>query len=207
MRGVGVVLLVAVAVTGCGVRTGTVPGPAAPLTATASPTTSPTTSPTASPTTPASSTTPTAFRNVSMAGFGLSITFPVPDAWTLSRSQTDTLTRTDVKVGDDVLLRVDLTAREPGTARAGAEAAETRIKPLRPNYRRLGLADVDGAGDDAVDWTFSYDLDGTPARVIDRQIASGPGGVAVYLRAPARDYARYLPVWQRTARELSITTS
>jgi hypothetical protein len=142
-----------------------------------------------------------------MTGSGLSITFPVPDAWTISSSRTADLSRTDVKVGDDVLLRVDLTAPAPGTARAGAEAAEARIRPGRPNYRRLGLTDVTDVGDDAVDWTFSYDLNGTPARVIDRQIVSGPGGIAVYLRAPARDYARYLPVWQRTAGELDIRTS
>lgn len=191
MRRVGVVLLVAVAATGCTVRTETVPGPAAPLTATAS------------PATPA----PSAFRNVSMTGSGLSITFPVPADWTATRSRTADLSRTDVKLGDDVLLRVDLTDRGKGTARAGAEAAEAAIEPGRPNYRRLGLETVTDAGDDAVDWTFSYDLDGTPARVIDRQIVSGPGGIAVYLRAPARDYARYLPVWQRTAGELSVRTS
>jgi hypothetical protein len=195
MRRAGIVLLVAVAATGCAVRTETVPGPAAPLTATGS------------PSTPAPSATPTAFRTVSMIGSGLSITFPVPDSWTISGSRTTALSRTDVKVGDDVLLRVDLTARGPHSARAGAQATEASIKPGRPNYRRLGLAEVTDVGDDAVDWTFSYDQDGTPARVIDRQILSGPGGVAVYLRAPARDYARYLPVWQRTAGELTIRTS
>lgn len=195
MRRVEVVLLVAVAATGCAVRTETVPGPAAPLTATAS------------PATPAPGATPTAFRTVSMNGSGLSVTFPVPDDWTAAQSRTAALSRTDVKLGDDVLLRVDLTARGQGTARAGAEAAEAAIRPDRPNYRRLGLESVTDTGDDAVDWTFSYDLDGTPARVIDRQIVSGPGGIAVYLRAPARDYARYLPVWQRAAGELLVRTS
>jgi hypothetical protein len=142
-----------------------------------------------------------------MTGAGLTITFPVPDAWTISGSRTAELSRTDVAVGDEILLRVDLTAHGTGTARAEAEAAEAAIRPGRPNYQRLGIATVPGVGDDAVDWTFSYDVDGAPARVIDRLIRSGPGRVAVYLRAPAGSYGRYLPVWLRTARELSIRTS
>jgi hypothetical protein len=199
-RRAGIVLLVALAATGCAVRTETVPGQAAPLTATGSPAaTAPT--PTATP-------TPTAFRTVNMTGAGLSITFPVPDDWTLDRSSTGELSRTDAAVGGEVLLRVDLTARGSGTARAGAESVEASIKPHRPGYARLGIADVDGVGDDAVDWSFRYELaGGTPARVIDRQILSGPGGIAVYLRAPAASYDRYLPVWQRVTRELVIRTS
>lgn len=196
MRRAGIVLLVALAAAGCAVRTETVPGPAAPLTRSGS----------APATGPVPSGTP-AFRAVSMSGSGLSITFPVPDDWTVARSRTADLSRTDAALGGEILLRVDLTARGTGTARDGAESVETSIRPHRPGYTRLGLADVAGVGDDAVDWTFRYVLDGTPARVIDRQILSGPGGIAVYLRAPAASYDRYLPVWQRTTRDLDIRTS
>jgi hypothetical protein len=211
VRRVGLVLVAALALTGCGVRTETVPGPAAPLTATptptSSPTTSPTTSPTGSPTTQVPSTSPGGFRNVSMNGSGLSITFPVPADWTVTQSHGADLSRTDAALGDDVLLRVDLTARGTGTARSGAERNEASIKPTQPGYTRLDLADVDGAGDDAVDWSFTFDQNGTPARVIDRQILSGPGAIAVFLRAPAGSYRRYLPVWQRAAAALVIRTS
>jgi hypothetical protein len=141
-----------------------------------------------------------------MAGSGLSLTFPVPDAWTLSSSRIPALSRTDVAAGDDVLLRVDLTARGTGTARGGAEGAEADLSSARPSYRRLDIADVPGVGDDAVDWSFGYDQDGAPARVIDRQILAGPGMVAIYLRAPAASWARYLPVWQRAAEDLVIRT-
>lgn len=58
MRRVGIVLLVALAAAGCGVRTRTVPGQAAPLTGTGS----------APATTPATAATPAAFRSVSMTG-------------------------------------------------------------------------------------------------------------------------------------------
>ncbi|HEY6745032.1 MAG TPA: hypothetical protein VI357_04865 [Mycobacteriales bacterium] len=197
MRRVGVVLLVALAAAGCGVRTGTVPGSAAPLTRSGS----------APSSGPRPSATPGAFRAVSMSGSGLSITFPVPDDWTVAQSRTAELSRTDAALGDEVLLRVDLTARGTGTARSGAEGVEAAIRPHRPSYTRLGLADVAGVGDDAVDWSFTYDLDGRPARVIDRQILSGRGAVAVYLRAPAASYDRYLPLWQRTTRDLDIRTS
>jgi hypothetical protein len=176
-----------------------VPGQAAPLTASGSGSAP---APTATPTA-----TPTAFRNVTMTGSGLSITFPVPDGWAVAQSRTDDRSRTDATVGDEVLLRIDLTARGTGTARAGAEGVEAAIRPNRPKYARLGLADVAGVGDDAVDWSFRYELDGTPARVIDRQLLSGPGGIAVYLRASAAAYDRYLPVWQRTTRDLAIRTS
>jgi eukaryotic-like serine/threonine-protein kinase len=201
-RRAGIVLLVALAAAGCTVRTETVPGQAAPLTATGSP------APTTPTPTPTPSATPTAFRTVTMTGAGLSITFPVPDDWSLDQSRTGELSRTDAAVGAEVLLRVDLTARGSGTARAGAESVEASIKPHRSGYTRLGIADVDGVGDDAVDWSFRYQLaGGTPARVIDRQILSGSGGIAVYLRAPADSWDRYLAVWQRTTRDLSITTS
>jgi eukaryotic-like serine/threonine-protein kinase len=143
-----------------------------------------------------------------MTGSGLSITFPVPDGWTIARSTTPDLSRTDAAVGADVLLRVDLTAGGTGTARSATEGLEADLAPGRPSYTRLDIADVAGAGDDAVDWTFTYDLDpGRPTRVIDRMIRSGPGAIAVYLRAPAELYDRYLPVWQRTTRDLTIRTS
>jgi hypothetical protein len=210
MRRLPIVLLVAVAAAGCGVRTETVPGPAAPLTASGTASGTPTGSP--KPTTPATTTpppsaTPTTFRTVSMTGGGLTITFPVPTGWDVSRDDADGRTTTDATVRDEVLLRVDLTARGPGTARDGAERNEATIKPRRAGYARLGIADVGGVGDDAVDWTYRYELDGTPARAINRQILSGPGGIAVLLRAPAASYDRYLPVWQRVVDELDIRTS
>lgn len=210
MRRVGVVLLLALATAGCGARTETVPGPAAPLTATGTPTSTqsapstPAGTPSASP---AKTQAPADLRIVTMTGAGLSLTFPVPDSWTLTSSRTAALSRTDVALADKVLLRVDLTARETGTARSGAEGAEAGLSSSRPGYRRLDIADVAGVGDDAVDWLFSYDQDGTPARVVDRQILSGAGMIAVYLRAPTASWARYLPVWQRTATDLVIAPS
>jgi hypothetical protein len=215
VRRVLVVLAVTlVGTAGCGVRTEQVPGAAAPITATGTVGPSPgpaTPSPTAGSSGPTPAATPpvpvpTAFRTVTMTGSGLTISFPVPSAWTVASSRTDELSRTDAKVGDDLLLRVDLTARGTGTAREGAEGVEAAIRPDRPTYERLDIAEVPGVGDDAVDWTFTYDQAGTPSEVIDRLILSGPGGVAVYLRAPVQFYGRYLPVWQRTARELTITT-
>jgi hypothetical protein len=215
VRRVLVVLTVAlIGTAGCGVRTEQVPGAAAPITATGTvgPSSGPATpSPTAGSSGPTPAATPpvpvpTAFKTVTMTGSGLTISFPVPSAWTVTSSRTDELSRTDAKVGDELLLRVDLTARGTGTAREGAEAVEASIRANRPNYERLDIAEVPGVGDDAVDWTFTYDQAGTPAEVIDRQILSGPGGVAVYLRAPAQFYGRYLPVWQRTARELTMRT-
>ena len=198
MRRVGVVLVAALALTGCGVRTETVPGPAAPLTASPS-----TTAPAGgTPTGP----TPAGFRTVSMTGSGLTITFLVPDDWTVARSRTADLARTDAGVGDAVLLRVDLTARSTGTARSWVEGNEADNMHLRPAYDRRDIVDVRGVGDDAVDWTFSYDQAGTPVQVIDRKILSGPGEVAVYLRAPVGDYARYLPVWRRATTALLIRT-
>lgn len=210
MRRVGVVLVVALAVTGCGVRTETVPGPAAPLTATGSPaatTPPPGTGATPSGTTP-SGTSPAGFRNVSMTGFGLTIAFPVPVAWTVVQPRaTPDLARTDAKVGDAVLLRVDLTARSTGTARSWVEGNEADNRRLRPAYDRRDVVDIRGVGDDAVDWTFTYNQGDTPVQVIDRKILSGPGEVAVYLRAPAASYARYLPAWQQAVGALVIRTS
>ena len=194
-RRLAIVLMVAVS--GCTVRTETVPGQAAPLTRSGS---APV--PTSTP-----GTTPTAYRTVSMTGSGLSITFPVPEGWALEQTDDGERSRTDATLGDEVLLRIDLTARGTGTARQGAAGIEGDIRPRRAGYTRLGLTDVQGVGDDAVDWSYRYVLDGTPARVIDRLIVSGPGGVAAYLRAPVASWARYSAVWQRTTRDLVIMTS
>jgi hypothetical protein len=209
-----VLVLALAAVAGCGTRSQAVGGAAAPLTASGGPrvsTTPPSRTPaggTQSPTPTPPAPVPTEFTTARMTGFGLTITFPVPADWQRSTAgSSDALSRTDAKVGDDLLLRVDLTDRGPGTAREVAERVEAGGRANRPNYERLGITDVPGVGDDAVDWRFTFDLAGRPVQVIDRQIVAGTGSVAVYLRAPVEFYGHYLPVWQRTAEGLTIRTS
>ncbi|HST66069.1 MAG TPA: hypothetical protein VLM05_12845 [Mycobacteriales bacterium] len=182
MRRLWVVLVLAAA--GCAVRPETVPGAAAPLTATS----------------PAPQ-----FSTLTMSGSGVTVAVPVPAGWTRKASTTAGITRTDVDLVDpQVLLRIDLSARGPGSARDGAVRTE-RSADLAA-YHRLDITPVPDVGDDAVDWTFTFDRDGT-RRVVDRQVLSGPAVVAVYFSAPQELYQRYLPVWQHAVEALSITTS
>lgn len=212
MRRIGVVLLLALAAAGCAIRPDVVPGNAAPITRSPAPagstpstpagsTASTTASPTGSPLPPV----PTDFRSVEMSGFGVSVTLPVPSAWTRKPSNSGGLDRTDVDLQNpEVLLRIDLSARGQGTAEAGAVRIESASRLA--GYRRLDITPVPGVGDDAVDWTFTFERDGT-RQVVDRQILAGGAGVAVYYSAPQNLYERYLPVWQQAVRGLRITTS
>lgn len=223
MRRVGCALVLALATataTACGVRPVEVPGAAAPVTATAPAGTTPTASvptggtpiPTGSAR-PSSTPTPTAslppvpvdYETLRMSGFGVGVALPVPVGWTRTPSSTGGLIRTDVGLeSPTVVLRIDLSARGAGSARDAAvrnEAATTL-----PGYRRLGITPVPGVGDDAVDWAFTFVRDGR-RQVVDRQILAGTAGIAVYYSAPVALYQRYLPVWQRAARGLTITTS
>jgi hypothetical protein len=220
VRRVGVVLLLALAATaGCGTRSATIPGAAAPLTRTGTVTPGPTTpepaptspspstnSPTAdSPTPTALPAVPTDFRTVTMNGFGVTVALPVPAGWARKPSTSAGLNRTDVDlVNPAVLLRIDVSARGAGSAEDGAirNESSTRLS----GYRRIGITPVPGVGDDAVDWAFRFQRNGT-RQVVDRQILSGNAGVAVYYSAPAELYQRYLPAWERAVRDLSITTS
>jgi hypothetical protein len=217
---VGVVLLLALAATaGCGTRSATIPGAAAPLTRTGTVTPGPTTpmpaprnpspstdSPTAdSPTPTALPPVPTDFRTVTMNGYGVTVALPVPAGWTRKPSTPPGLTRTDVDlVNPQVLVRIDLSARGPGSAQDAAIRNESATR--LGDYRRIAITRVPGVGDDAVDWAFTFQRDGT-RQVVDRQILSGPAAVAVYYSAPAELYQRYLPVWERAVRGLSIRTS
>jgi hypothetical protein len=205
VRRVGPVLLIVLAaVAGCAIRPDVVPGNAAPITRSPTPagsTPATTASRTGSPLPPV----PTDFRALEMSGFGVSITLPVPSDWTSKPSKSGGLDRTDVVLQNpEVLLRVDLSARGQGTAEAGAVRIESATQLA--GYKRLDITPVPGVGDDAVDWTFTFERDGT-RQVVDRQILSGAAGVAVYYSAPQDLYERYLPVWQRAVRGLRITAS
>jgi hypothetical protein len=218
VRRVGFVLLLALAAgTGCGTRPATISGAAAPLTGTATPTAPATSAPT-SPTPPAPTTpmtpsptpiplppVPTDFRTLTTSGFGVTVALPVPADWTRKPSTPPGLVRTDVDLVDpQVLLRLDLSARGPGSAEDVAARNESATRLT--GYRRIGITRVPGVGDDAADWAFTFQRDGT-RQVVDRQVLSGQAAVAVYYSAPSDLYQRYLPVWERAVRGLSITTS
>jgi hypothetical protein len=207
VRRVGVVLLVALAAAaGCATRPDVVPGNAAPITGSPGPaagtqTPAPTPAPTGSPL----PVVPADFRALTMTGFGVSVTLPVPADWARTPSTSSGLDRTDVGLRTpQVLLRVDLSARGEGSAEAGVLRNESAARLA--GYRRLGIAPVPGVGDDAVDWTFTFQRDGA-RQVVDRQVLSGPAVVAVYYSAPQDLYERYLPVWHQAVRGLAITTS
>jgi hypothetical protein len=216
VRRVVVVLLLALAgAAGCGVRSQTVPGAAAPLTATGTagptrPTPTPTPTPPPTATTPSPAATPLPpvpadFRTATTSGFGVTVRLPVPVGWTEKPSATSGRVTTDVHLVDpEVLLRIDVTARGAGSARDSAIRNESSTRLA--GYRRLDIVPVSGVGDDAVDWTFTFERDGT-RQVIDRQIVDAAAGVAVYYSAPRDLYDRYLPVWEQAIRGLSITSS
>jgi hypothetical protein len=198
---------------GCAAAPQAVPGQAAPVTATASATRTtgpPTTAPKKPSTTGTSGTplppVPTAYQALEMTGFGVAVRLPVPDGWRRTTGGPTGIVRTDVDLPDQpVKLRVDLTAREPGTARDAAVRNEAGLG--LDGYHQLAITDVAGVGDDAVDWTFTFVRAGVPRQVVDRQIQSGPAVVAVYYSAPTQLYARYLPVWEKAVRELVIRSS
>jgi len=148
---------------------------------------------------------PADFSPLTRSGFGVAISMPAPDGWARKPSSSSGLIRTDVDLENpEVLLRVDLSARDAGSAADFARGNEAAAR--LPEYRRIAITPVDGVGDDAVDWTFTFVRDGT-RQVVDRQILAGTAAVAVYYSAPVALYQRYLPVWQRAVRDLTIATS
>lgn len=200
-------------VAGCSAAPQSVPGQAAPLTA--SPSATRTTGPaTSTPKTPETAGTtaaplppvPTAYETLQMTAFGVTVRLPVPAGWVRKPGGPAGIVRTDVDLQDQqVVLRVDLTARPSGSARDGTLRNEAGIGLA--GYRRLAITDVAGVGDDAVDWTFTFVRDGVTRQVVDRQIQSGTAVVAVYYTAPTQLYDRYLPVWEKAVRELVIGSS
>jgi hypothetical protein len=208
VRRTACVLALAVAtVAGCGARPQPFPGSAAPLTGTGTPaaSTSPTSSATPGPSGSPLPAVPTVFRPLTASGFGVSVSLPVPDGWVREPSASAGLIRTDVDLRTpEVLLRIDLSARGSGSARDAATRNEAATRLT--GYQRIAITPVTGVGDDAADWAFTFERDGT-RRVVDRQIVAGTAGIAVYYSAPTALYERYLPVWQRAVRGLSITTS
>lgn len=200
MRRLWVVLVLAAA--GCAARPETVTGPAAPIIVGSGPATTASATPTGRSAAPPGRAD---YTTLTTTGFGVSVRIPVPVGWTRELSSTAGLTRTDVDLVDpQVLLRIDLSARGRGSAQDGTLRNEKSAGLA--GYRRLGIAPVPDVGDDAVDWTFTFERDGT-RQVVDRQIVSGTAGVAVYYSAPQKLYRRYLPVWKNAVRGLSITTS
>jgi len=211
----------AAVLTGCATTPVPVPGEAAPVVAvtgsaqsqaTSSPTT-PTTSPSPTPA-PTSRTPqvpprlPNRYETLAMTGFGASISLPVPAGWTSSAHDSDQRRNTDLvppQAPDLLLLRIDLTARGPGSAEDGAKRVEAAI--TSPGYRRLAFTAVPGVGDDAVDWYFTFDQDGRGMWVCDRQILAGTAGIAVYLRVPYEQRERYRPLLRTVLDGLRIRTS
>jgi hypothetical protein len=186
-----------VLVTGCAAAPTEVPGRAGPLAVSASPSRAPVaTRPSGTPTPPA------AYVPHTLRRLGVAVTLPVPADW----SRTDT--GRGVDFGDptgNVLLRVEVVAAGAPTARAVWESAEAGFRAALPGYRRLGLADVPGVGDDAADLTFTFDRDGVTRRVIDRGIVVGGAHVAVYYSAPQDAYDRMAPVFDRASRDLVLS--
>ena len=217
----------AVVLTGCAATPVPVPGEAAPVVAvtgsTQSPATSSPTARAASPSrtpspTPAPSTSsaapqlppplPKRYQTLAMTGFGASISLPVPAGWTSSDHDSDQRRNTDLvppQAPDLLLLRIDLTARGPGSAEDGAKRVEAAI--TSPRYRRLAFTAVPGVGDDAVDWYFTFDQDGRGMWVCDRQILAGTAGIAVYLRVPYELRETYRPLLRTVLDGLRIKTS
>lgn len=62
-----------------------------------------------------------------------------------------------------------------------------------------------GYFDEALDWIFLFDRDGEPRQVVDRLLASGDVGVAVYFSARRADFARLLPIWDKAIDNLAVS--
>lgn len=211
----GPVLLVAAAalVAGCAAAPQVVPGSPAPLApAPATPTRS--SAPPASSSPPAGSTSssppasrpapvlPAAYETFELEGQGVTVALPVPTGW---RRTPNTAGYDFVDPTGRLLLRLNLTAREPGTVRQAWERLEPSVARKLTNYRRLDARDVPDFFDGALDWTFRYDDPTGEQQVVDRLLVAGAAGVAIYFRAPRADFARLLPIWDRAQQGLAVS--
>jgi hypothetical protein len=221
VRGVRVVgaalgAALAAATAGCAPAPEVVAGSPAPLTpaattpatatttATAPTGSAPATSPSTAPTPPRSRPAPVLparYETLELTAYGVTLRMPVPAGWRRTR------TALGYDLGDPsetLLLRVNVTAREPGrTVRQSWEAAEASL--ALAGYRRLDVRDVPGYFDEALDWTFVFDRDGEQRQVVDRLLVSGQVGVAVYFSARRADFPRLLPVWDRAIDNLALS--
>ena len=174
--------------------------PAAGRTPTATTPRSTATTPT--PTGPAP-TLPATYEALELAGHGVTVRLPVPAGWTRRR------TALGYDVGDPtgtLLLRVNLTAREPGrTVRESWQVQEAATARQLANYRRLEARDVPGYFDGALDWTFVFDSDRGQRQVVDRLLDADTARVAVYFSALQPDFDRLRPVWDRAQQGLVIS--
>lgn len=193
-------LTAALGLAGCSGAPEEVPGPAgAVVAATSGPAA---TRPAPAPRPSGTPTPPAAYAPYELAREGVTVRLPVPVDWSLTRTERG------VDFGDPsgtVLLRVEVVARSVPTARAGWEAAEAGFRRTLPGYRRLGLADVPGVGDNAADLTFTFVRDGVTRRVIDRGIVVGGAALAIYYSAPQDAYDRMAPVFDQASRGLRLS--
>jgi hypothetical protein len=163
------------------------------------------TSPTGPPSSPAATrpapVLPAAYEAFQLTGQGVTVRLPVPTGWTRRRTELG------YDFGDPsgtLLLRVNLTAREPGrTVRESWQALEAGQRLA--GYRRLAARDVPGLFDGALDWTFVFDGNGGQRQVVDRLLLSGPAQIAVYFSAVGGDFGRLLPIWNTAVEGLEIS--
>lgn len=186
--------------------TATTPAPSTPAASSRSPAPTPSRGPgTAAPTStaPPVPVLPATYTSLSFSGLDTTVTLPVPVGWTRRA------TARGYDYGDPtetLLLRVDLTAPNGPTARAGLAAYEPTAAANLTGYRRAAIVDVTGVGDSAVDWSFTFTgVQAMTRRVIDRQIVAGKAGIAVYFSALDRDYTAMLTIWDRAVRNLVIS--
>ena len=201
---VAVATVAAALLTGCGQEPEQVPGQAAPITApTTAPGTATATGPTGSPTVSAPP-VPTSFGPFEVTAHGVTARLPVPTGWTRTRNEIPARLNTDLTVPEvpGLVLRIDVIPRGAESVRAGVLALE-RTADIA-DYRRTDLSDVPGVGEDAVDWSFTSTYQGIACRTVNRQLALGPGGVAVLFRAPIGLFDRYRPVWERAVADLTV---
>lgn len=212
LRG-GLLAAAAALVAGCAAAPQVVPGNPAPLTPVpATPTRSsapPAGSSAPAGTTPSSPTAsrpapalPAAYGTFELDGQGVTVALPVPTGW---RRTPNTAGYDFVDPTGRLLLRLNLTAREPGTVRQSWERLEPPVDRKLTNYRRLDARDVPDFFDGALDWTFRYDDPTGEQQVVDRLLVAGPAGLAIYFRAPRADFGRLLPIWDKAVGGLAVS--
>ena len=187
-----------------------VPGAPAPVTVApsgrtpAAPATSAPTRPPASPTPARVPQLPERFEDFTVTGYGVTIRLPVPSGWERRPPRKGVEGADFVDRMDLQLLRLEIFRRDSELAARQRVEAYEATRPV-PDYQRLDLVDVRDVGETAVDWTFTFQEEGSPRQqVADRVIVLGSAAIAVYYRTRQGDFARLVPIWRHAVDGLVV---
>jgi eukaryotic-like serine/threonine-protein kinase len=145
---------------------------------------------------------PAGYRLAREKNFGFSV--PVPKGWSRSVADGGDEVRYVSKDGF-VGLRIGVLKFAGPSPLRSWQQVEGQTRAKVDDYQRMRMSDTTWRGQKAAIWEFSFQGGARAWRAIDLGFGKEGGtGYAIYLSAPAADWAKYQPVFQAAADGIRI---